>query len=247
MLISPRILLDAMGGFSEGKFLALFKSLDEKRLEELIRSATPEDWGRPGELTIHDFLAPIESRMFPRKSLGKFGWAMESALNTDRGISDPLAVCYCAAIQIHAEVHQVSTGFEELPHACALLFGGLKPLGFYYQIESAKFLLWLHDVACAPFDRDLDPRVILALYAVMLLGACLADLGDTCVAQIISDGRRGRETPISQQSVSENANNLLTIAVNDLMGLDGKINRTLQQLLIATLRGPNEATPKKGP
>ena len=57
MLISPRILLDAMGGFSESNYLSLFKSLDERRLEELIRSTTPEDWGQPGELTMRDFLA----------------------------------------------------------------------------------------------------------------------------------------------------------------------------------------------
>jgi hypothetical protein len=233
-----------MGGFSEGNFLSLFQSLDEQRLEELIRSATPEDWGRPGELTMRDFLAPIKSQTFPRKFHGKFGWAMESALNTKRGISDPLALCYCAIIQIHAEVHHVSTGYEALSRSCALLFEGLKPLGFYYRIESAKFLLWLHDVACAPFNRDLDPRVMLALHGFMLIGTCLVDFGETCVAQIISN-RCGGETPISQQSTSEEGNKLLTTAVNDVIGPDGKINRILQQLLIAALRGPNEATSGK--
>lgn len=245
MLISPRILLDAMGGFPERNFLSLFKSLDEQLLEELIRSANPEDWGRPGELTMHDFLAPLKSQMFPRKLHGKFGWAMESVLNTKTGISDPLALCYCAVLQIHSEVHHVSTGYEALPRSCALLFEGLKPLGFYYRMESAKFLLWLHDVACAPFNRDWDPRVVLALYAFMLMGTGLTDFGETCRAQLISDGWGGRDTPAIHRSVSEQANQFLATSMQDLAGPNGTINRTLQRLLIAALNGPNKATSEK--
>ncbi len=236
MLISPRILLDAMGGFSESNYLSLFKSLDERRLEELIRSTTPEDWGQPGELTMRDFLAPLKDQAFPRKYHGKYGWAMESALNTKEGISDPLALSYCAIIQMYSEVHHISTGYEALPRSCALLFEGLKPLGFYCRIESAKFLLWLHDLACAPFYHDLDPRVILALHAFMLIGTCWADLGETCVAQIISVGW-GEESPIVQRSTSDEGNKMLAKALNDLAGRDGEVDRMLQKLLAAATRG----------
>ena len=245
MLISPRILLDSMGGFSERNYLSLFRSIDEQRLEELIRSTTPEDWGRPGELGMRDFLAPLKSQTFPRTNHGKFGWAMESALKHERGIDDPLIRCYCAVMHLHAEVHHVSTGYEALPESCAILYEGLKPLGFYYKMESAKFLLWLHDIACAPFNRDWDPRVVLALRAFMLVGNGLVDFGETCRNQVISDGWRDVDTPASRRSVSEEANQLLASSLRDLAAPNGAINRTLQQLLVAVLDGNREAIPRK--
>ncbi len=245
MLISPRILLSAIGGFSEATFLALFRSIDQRHLEELIRTTTPEDWGREGELTMRDVTAPLESLAFPQAFHGKFGWMMESVLKHREGIRDPLILCYCSALHIYAEAHRVSTGYEAIPESCALLYQSVESLGFYYKMESAKFLLWVHDMACAPFNRDWDPRVVLALRAFMLMESCLVDFGETCREQIISDGWGGRDTPAIHRSVSDKANQLLEASMEELAGPNGTINHTLRRLLVAALKGNNEATSGK--
>ena len=233
MIINSGILLGAIGGFSEQRFLLLFRQIDIKRLEEIIRSATPEDWGRPGELTLRDFLAPLETQMFPRHSIGKFGWAMESVLlpktEIREAIPDPLIFCYCAILHIYAEIHVVSTGYESLPRSCALLFNGLRHLDFSFRIETAKCLFWMHSLACNPHQRDLDPRVMLSIYGFMLMATCVIDLGDTCVAEINAEAKR-RGIPIWQRSTDGESDRLLAKAIRSITGPDGDLSRILQRV-----------------
>lgn len=226
--ISPKIVLEAMGGFAEHQFLSMFRALDVRALEKLMASVS-EDWGRRGALTLRDFTKPIESLQFPRHGFGELCWSLEGAVNTKDGIADPLLLCYVSAMHIYVEAHQTSTGYDSIENSCCQLFLAVKSLGFYYSIPCAKFLLWMHDIACEPFNRDLDPRPCFLLHAFLILGSFLAEFGDACVAALDNE-LSWRDESFLQRSGGEEVQQTLGSQLDSVAGTGGQIARTLADL-----------------
>lgn len=230
MIINPQILLDAMGGFNEEEFLSLFARLDTGALERLLRTTNAEEWGTGGSLKLEDFLCPLRTRRFPRFRLSEFDWYLDNALMPVDKISDPMLVCFVSALQIFAQAHspgdqasmQRSLGmhFEALSD-----LDGLKALGFYYRIHSAKFLLWVHGRSCGSDDA----RHRLVLHAFLLLSTCLVDLGETVRMSIKydPDWRLGR---FVDRAVDAEANEALARTVRAVAGPEGQVVAMLKAL-----------------
>ncbi len=239
MLVSPALILDVFGGFSESEFLAMFRSVGAVEVQRLVRRANGTEIAIEGNRVVpfDEITAPLSSGRFPRAGLNDVAAAAYNAIFTVDRIPDSATQAYCAALSLYANIVSDARQLGATDWSAAMLYDAVGELGWYQGFQSAKFYLWcdtLHH-GRSGVDGQENSRAICLIYAYLLAAHMFGDLGDTLVAQLSAIG--DHPLGVVGQSCSPELNSYLGRELKNILKAEGTLATGAREVLNAAFQG----------
>ena len=239
MIVSPALILDAFGGFSESEFLAMFRTVDAIEVQRVVRRANATEIAIEGDqvVPLGQISAPLSSGRFPRTGLNHIASAAYNAIFTIDMIPDPTTQAYCAALSLYSNIVSDARELGAADWSAAMLYDAVGELGWYQGFQSAKFYLWcetLHHGRSGVDGQEISKAICL-IYAYLLVAHMFGDVGDTLIAQLSAAG--GHPHGVAGQSCSPELNNYLGRELKNILAAEGSLAAGAKDVLNATFQG----------
>jgi hypothetical protein len=230
-VLNPALLLEALGGFSESRYLSLFQGVNRSDLAKVLRGLNATEIAHEGSsaLAMDVILAPLENGRFPRALVDKVAHNAHGADDCSIGAElTPLMLAYLASMSLYANMVTEENVLCSAEKAAGALYAISRDMGTLWGVELLRFYLWCFTLRTAK-SAERSPFICIA-FAFLLIADLLISTSTHLERLASLDG----ET-LAEQAVNERFLGLLRREYLGTLGPDGTLSAAAQRAMDAVV------------